>query len=330
MVVVIDLNGRKNHAIRKEVSDYVDARWSEILPRFGKAGKRGEESRKMEVKGGFLAQFVVRRTVGLAGIEDGGGDYSADLVSPHGVKIDVKTETVSIDFQEAYEGSGGVMRQAKHNFYPRQLYDPNLAKTNAFLVTRIRTGDGFPGRGFATEKRWKLWLCGWVSKRRVINEGVLVPRGGVTEMGSSFFAYRSHNVEFYQHALNPIDSLPDWFGAMTPEAVRGDEARNPDATRQCTTADAQRIISDLLAKEVISRDEFRAINRHIGLEDRHIPPILHSNHSVRLARYLINEGLLPESVLEKLAGAGIVETRPGDLDELSRVFDNADNRALVR
>lgn len=81
MVVVIDLNGRKNHAIRKEVSDYVDARWSDILPRFGKAGKQSEESRKMEVKRGFLAQFVVRRTVGLAGIEDGGDDYSADRKS---------------------------------------------------------------------------------------------------------------------------------------------------------------------------------------------------------------------------------------------------------
>ena len=100
-----------------------------------------------------MAQFVVRRTVGLAGIEDGGADYSADLVNSHGVKIDVKTEATSFDFQEAYEGSGGVMRQTKHNFYPRQLYDPKLAKTDAFLVARIRTGDKFPGGGLPTEKQ---------------------------------------------------------------------------------------------------------------------------------------------------------------------------------
>ena len=330
MVVAIDLNGRKSHAIRKEVSDYVDARWTEILPRFGKAGKQSEESRKMEVKRGFLAQYVVRRAVGLAGIEGDGAGHSADLASPRGVGIDVKTEATSFDFQEEYEGSGGVMRQAKHNFYPRQLYDPKLAKTDAFLVTRIRTGDEFPGSGISTERRWKLWICGWVSKRRVINEGVLVPRGGVTEMGSSFFAYRSHNVEFYQHALNPIGSLRDWFGTISPETVKGDEERNPDATRQCTTADAQRIIGDLLAKEVISREEFRAINRHIGLDDIRIPPILHSNHAVRLAKYMINEGLLPKPVLGKLARAGIVETRPSDLDEMGRFFGKTGSGAPVR
>ena len=52
--------------------------------------------------------------------------------------------------------------------------------------------------------------------------------------------------------------------------------------------------------------------------------------SVRLAKHLINVGLLPEPVFEKLARAGIVETRPGDLEGLGRFFDKDRNRASVR
>lgn len=87
-------------------------------------------------------------------------DYSADLTNPHGIKIDVKSEGITMDFKEAYKGSGGIYREAKHNFYPQQLFDPNLASTDLFLVTRIRTGKSFPGTGRQSETNWNLWICG--------------------------------------------------------------------------------------------------------------------------------------------------------------------------
>ena len=323
MVILIDLNGPENHAFRKEVSDHVDDRWDVLRPKFGITKQSNAESRKMEIKRGFLAQYVVRLNVGLAGIDDGDdSDYSADLITPSGITIDVKTEGINFDFQEEYAGSGGVMRQAKHNFHPRQLYDPNLAKTDIFLVVRMRTGGKFPGSGMRTEKKWKMWICGWVSKKRVINEGVLIPRGGITEQGGSFFAYRGHNVEFYQNALNPVESLQAWFGGLTRDEIERDEAANPDSTMQCTTADAQRIAGDLLARNVISRGQFDSINRAIGLGEARVPPVLHSNHTVRFVRYMVNRGLLSDDTLGRLESVGIVETRPEALDELRRFFQH--------
>ena len=321
MVILIDLNGPNAHVLRKEVSEYIDDNWETMKPMFGVTRRGNEDTRKLEVKRGFLAQYVVRQSVGLEGIEDeGNADFSSDLTTPNGIRIDVKTEGASFDFQKEYAGSGGVMRQAKHNFHPRQLYDPNLAGTDAFLVVRMRTGDTFPGSGSSREKRWKMWVCGWVSKKRVINEGVLIPRGGITEQGGSFFAYRSHNVEFYQNALNPVESLTDWFRGLARSDVTRDEALDPDTTMQCTIADAQRIISNLLARGVIDREQFDSINRAIGLGGAHVPPVLHSNHTVRFVRHMVRRGLLSRDALQKLDGVGITETRPEALDELKRFF----------
>ena len=321
MVLKIDLNGSKGIDMRRKVSDHVESIWDGISGSYKRFKGSSIEKRKMEVKRGYLAQYVIRKGVGLAGIDADDIDYSADLTNPHGIKIDVKSEGITIGFQEVYGGSGAVPRQAKHNFYPRQLLDPNLKSTDLFLVTRIQTGDSFPGSGRGSEKRWNLWVCGWVSKKRVMQEGVLIPRGGITEQGQKFFAYRSHNVEFYQYALNPVDDLVGWFNRMTKDDVRKDESRHPDDTRQCTSADAQRIMGDLLIKRVIERGEFDNIGRAMGLEGKHVPSILHSNHTVRFVRYLIRQGHLQADVLERLSKVSIEETLPEDLDELKRFFD---------
>ena len=321
MVLVIDLNGKDNIGFRKEVNEHVENNWSNLRSNFQKSRTQTEEHKKLEVKKGFLSQYIIRKSVGLEGIDADDVDYSSDLTNPNGVKIDVKMEGITIDFQEEYEGSGNVPRQAKHNFFARQLFDPNLKTTDLFLVTRLRTGDKFPGSGRANEKKWKLWVCGWVSKKRVKKEGVLIPRGGITERGQKFFDYRGHNVEFYQYALNKIENLSEWFNSITPEMVQHDEQKNPNDTQQCTNADAQRIISDLLTKNVLTRDEFDKINRFIGLEGKYIPPILHSNHTIRFTKYLVQKQLLEKPILEKLEDVKIIETKPEELEELKRFFD---------
>ncbi len=159
-----------------------------------------------------------------------------------------------------------------------------------------------------------------MSKKRVMREGVLIPRGGITEQGSKFFDYRSHNVEFYQFALNKITDLEKWFNTTDREALREDESRDPNDTQQCTNADAQRIASDLLAKDVITRRQFYDINKYLGLQDRHVPSILDNNLTIRFIKYLVKRDVLESDIVEKLASYGIVETRPEDLDELRRFF----------
>ncbi len=321
VVLKIDLNRSNGIDMRREVNDHVEDNWDKLRSSYGMTRGASEETRKMEIKKGYLAQYVIRKCVGLTGIDPDDIDYSADLTSPHGIKIDVKSEGIKFDFQEIYEGTGGVPREAKHNFYPRQLFDHNLESTDLFVVTRIQTGDMFPGSGQRSEKRWNLWICGWVSKKRVIREGILIPRGGITEQGQKFFAYRSHNVEFYQYALNPVNDLAHWFDGITRDDVHHDETKHPDDTRQCTTADAQRIMDDLLAKGVIERGQFEKIGRAINPEGKHVPSILHDNHTVRFVRHLVRQGQLPPAILQRLGQVNIRETRPENLDELKRFFE---------
>ena len=321
LVLVIDLNGKNNIDYRKEVNDHVNDNWDIIKQKFPKARTQSLEAKKLEIKKGFLSQYIIRKNVGLEGIDDVDIDYSADLTSPNGIKIDVKMEGITIAFQEEYIGTGDIYRQAKHNFYPRQLFDPKLATTDLFLVTRLRTGDVFPGSGRSNEKKWKLWVCGWVSKKRVKNEGVLIPRGGITEQGQKFFDYRSHNVEFYQYALNKVDDLSAWFNGITKEDVKQDEKKNPNETLQCTSADGQRIISDLLTKNVITRKQFDDANSFLGLTDKYVPPILHTNHTIRFVKHLITKNVLSPEILNKLISVGITETKPESLPELERFFN---------
>ena len=129
-------------------------------------------------------------------------------------------------------------------------------------------------------------------------------------------------MEFYQYALNQFDDLVKWFNGITKADVDLDMTKHPDDTQQCTTADAQRIIGDLLTKNIIDREQFESINKTIGLDGRYVPSILHSNHTIRFTRYLVRQNLLPKGVLEKLKAVQIEETHPEDLDELRRFFDS--------
>lgn len=321
MVIYVDLNGRQHVQTRKEVDEYVEANWARLKENFSLAKNQSESNKKLEVKRGFLAQYAVRKAAGLSGIESDDPDLAADLINSHGLKMDVKTENIDIEFKTEYAGSGGIMRGTKHNFYARQLFDPNLKSTDLYIITRLQTSAKFPGTGSPNEKRWRLWICGWVSKQRVIQEGVLIPRGGISERGHKFFDYRSHNYEFYQHALNELDGhLKDWFMKITRDDVTHDSSKNPYDTRQCTTADGQRIIGDLLTRQIITRPQYDSINRYLGLEGKHVPPILHTNHTVRFVRHLVNIERLDEGILAKLEQNGIRETLPGDVPELERFF----------
>ncbi len=68
-------------------------------------------------------------------------------------------------------------------------------------------------------------------------------------------------------------------------SIQQDEQKNPDETQQCTTADGQRIISDLLTKNIITREQFDNANSFLDLEKKYVSSILHGNHTVRFVRH---------------------------------------------
>ena len=72
------------------------------------------------------------------------------------------------------------------------------------------------------------------------------------------------------------------------------------------------------------KEQFQKINESLGLDGKFVPPILHENHTISYVKHLIQDGKLPNSILETLEKAGITETLPQDLPELNRFFSDND------
>ena len=75
-------------------------------------------------------------------------------------------------------------------------------------------------------------------------------------------------------------------------------------------ADGQRILGDLLVRKIIDDEQFSSISDSLDLGDKHVPSILHHNHTVRFVKYLVNKKFLTHDVIAKLQNADIVETTP--------------------
>ena len=152
-----------------------------------------ERGSDQEQSYGILAQIVIRSILGMPLTDDKDMNLGFDLTLPSGVKVDVKCRGGVLPFQEEYEGTGGHLREAKHNFLARQVWNARL-DTDIYLMTHLETPRGklkakLPGTERQT--KWKLYVCGWVSKARVQKEGVFLPRGSVSEQGSKWIDYRA-------------------------------------------------------------------------------------------------------------------------------------------
>lgn len=90
MVIKIDLDGPKNPACGSRVGEIVERRRKYYLPKFKKTKNQTVESKKLEVKKGFLAEYVIRDQLGLPGYDPNNSDYSADMINPHGPRIGIK------------------------------------------------------------------------------------------------------------------------------------------------------------------------------------------------------------------------------------------------
>jgi len=284
--IVIDLNDRKGYEWRVKAKEFVKS----LLIRGLEAGSKEEQSY------GVLAETVIRDTLKFPPIDPKTRELGFDIVLPTGVKMDVKCRGGTMKFSETYVGTDGIEREAKHNFWARQLEDPRL-ETDIYLLTHLQV----PKRkielpGSPRQRKWYLFVAGWVSKARVKRDGVYLPRGSLTERGSTWFAYRGEEVEFYHRHLNELTSLNDLL-RIDKNSVKEDEVK--PTSLQLTSVDAVRIALDLVGRGILSTKALDSLKHKLDL-DVSVPPVFHPNQYFHFVRWLKSTGLAGDEQLEKL------------------------------
>ena len=284
--IVVDLGGPHGYSLRNKAAEFVASNRARGV----EAGSEEEQTY------GILAEMAIRDKLGLPEIDPNNRPIGYDIVNNNGVRMDAKCRSGTLPFKELYEGSGGILREAKHNFYARQVFDPRL-DTDIYLMTHLRVPHNkTPLPGTPRQINWQLYVCGWVSKVRVQNEGVYLPRGSITEQGQRWFAYRSDEIEFYHKNLIPLKSLGDLL-SVTQDDVRADTQK--PRSLHMTSVDACRIAVDMVGRGILPAEVADKIVKKLGL-DSGVPPFLHPNQYFHLARWLQAQNLITGSEFEKL------------------------------
>lgn len=242
----------------------------------------GAERGSLEEQGfGALAEIVIRNKLGMPDIQSNAHPPGYDILLPPGVKVDVKCRGGIRPFQEEYLSSDGLPREAKHNFFARQIFDKNL-DTDIYVMTHLETPSNRILPGTQRQRKWILYICGWVSKERVAREGVYLPRGSLTEQGRTWFTYRGQEIEFYNKNLNGLADLADILKIERAE-VEKDKRHKGDLN--ITSVDAVRIAYDLVGRGVLKEQQVSFIKSKIGLTQS-VKPILHPNQYFHLLKWL--------------------------------------------
>jgi len=291
MPIVISLSGKEGFELRQKAAEFVE----KLKVRGTEAGNEQEQTY------GILAQMVIRNALGMAIEPPEDQDLGFDLVLSSGIKVDIKCRGGSLPFQELYEGSWGLMREAKHNFFARQIWDERL-DTDIYLMTHLETPKPPRGKktalpGTSRQRKWKLYICGWVSKERVKKEGVYLPRGAITEQGNRWFPYRGHEIEFYNKHLNGFSDIKELL-SIDKKDIEIDEKRAKNL--HMTSVDAMRIAIDLIGHGILKRDILEFMKEKLNLDDN-VPPILHPNQYHYLLRWLRDNGKASDAELDKLS-----------------------------
>src|SRR4030042_982772 len=198
--ITIKLNDELGFKLREKAANYIKKN----------INKKGAERGSNEEQGfGALAEIVIRNKLGMPEIKANDHPLSYDILLKSGVKVDVKCRGGSLPFQENYLSNDDISREAKHNFFARQIYDKKL-DTDIYLMTHLETPKDRVLPGTTRQRKWILYVCGWISKKRVEREGVYLPRGSLTEQGKTWFTYRGQEIEFYNKNLNGLKRLDDF------------------------------------------------------------------------------------------------------------------------
>lgn len=257
----------------------------------------GAERGSSEQQGfGALAEIVVRNKIGMPDINPSDHPVGYDILLPTGVKVDVKCRGGELPFQEEYMSDDNIPREAKHNLFARQVYDDRL-DTDIYLMTHLETPKKGVLPGTKRQRKWILYICGWVSKERVKREGVYLPRGSLSERGSKWLQYRGQEIEFYNKNLNGLQSLDELL-KIDGADVKADVAREGDLN--LTAVDAIRITYDLIGRGILSNKHLEYIKKQTNITNE-IKPILSSNQYFHLLEWYKEEGLITDQELEKAA-----------------------------
>lgn len=284
--IVIKLTDEWGFDLREKTAKYVEENQNTTGAERGNTKQQGF---------GALAEIVVRNKLGMKDINDAEHSLAYDILLPSGVKVDVKCRGGKLSFKEEYESDDGIPREAKHNFFARQIYDDNL-DTDIYLMTHLEHPSDPELPGTKRQRKWILYICGWVSKDRAKRDGVYLPRGSITERGSTWFQYRGQEIEFYNKNLNGLANLED-FLKIEKSDVEKDEKRASDLN--LTSVDAIRIAYDLVGHGLLKTKQVDFLKKELNI-DRDVKPILHSNQYIHLAKWLQLQGKISEVELKDL------------------------------
>lgn len=283
--IIIMLAGEAGFALREKAAAFVA----------DNQNKTGAERGSVEEQGfGALAEIVIRNKIGMPDINEADHPLAYDILLPSGVKADVKCRGGARPFQEMYISSDDLPREAKHNLFARQVFDDEL-DTDIYVMTHLETPKDRSLPGTKRQRKWILYICGWVSKKRVAREGVYLPRGSLTEQGRTWFTYRGQEIEFYNNNLSGFAELGDLLTVEKADVVK-DESRQGDLN--ITFVDAVRIAYDLVGRGVLKEQHLDFVREQTKLTGE-IKPILHPNQYFHLLNWLKEKSQISEEEYDK-------------------------------
>ena len=283
--IIIKLSGEEGFALREKAAAFVAENQN----------KTGAERGSVEEQGfGALAEIVIRNKIGMPDINEVDHPLGYDILLPSDVKTDVKCRGGARPFQETYESSDGLPREAKHNLFARQVFDDTL-DTDIYVMTHLETPKDRTLPGTKRQRKWILYICGWVSKNRVAREGVYLPRGSLTEQGRTWFTYRGQEIEFYNKNLNGFGKIKDLL-VIEPKDVDKDEMHKGDLN--VTSVDAVRIAYDLVGRGVLNQQHITFVREQTKMAGE-IKPILHANQYFHLLDWLKKKDQITDEEYKK-------------------------------
>jgi len=283
--IVIKLTDELGFQLRQKAAEYIAVNQN----------RSGAERGSSEEQGfGALAEMIIRNKLGMPEINPEVHPLGYDVLLPSDIKLDVKCRGGTLPFKEEYKSSDGIVREAKHNFFARQIHDDKL-DTEIYLMTHLETPSNRELPGTTRQRKWILYICGWVSKERVAREGVYLPRGSLTEQGRTWFTYRGQEIEFYNRNLNGLEKIEDLLSIERAD-VEKDKQHQGDLN--LTSVDAIRIAYDLIGRGVLAEKHLLFVQRETGL-DKVVKPILHPNQYFHLLKWLKEKRELTEKELGK-------------------------------
>lgn len=283
--IIVKLTDKLGFRLRQKAAEYIAEN----------KNVTGAERGSSEEQGfGALAEILIRNKLGMPDINPGDHPVGYDFLLPSGVKVDVKCRGGALPFKEEYESSDGVAREAKHNFFARQIHDESL-DADVYVMTHLETPSKRELPGTTRQRKWTLYVCGWVSKERVVSEGVYLPRGSLTEQGRTWFTYRGQEIEFYNRNLNGLEKIEDLLN-IEKEDVERDKRQKGNLN--LTSADAVRIAYDLIGRGILSEKHLSFVQRETKI-NKIVKPVLHANQYFHLLKWLKEKGVVGADEIKK-------------------------------